>query len=62
LSKDKINSCKEKIIIMGGIGLFLSSFLPVFPDPYYHREKVDFWTWLGREINESRTGERRLRR
>jgi len=58
------DSCKEKIAVITAAGLLISSvFLPVFPDPFYHIEKVNFWTWLGREIEELRTGERkRLRK
>jgi len=27
-------------------------------DPYFHREKVNFWTWAKREINELLSFER----
>ena len=53
-------SNREKVAVVVGSGLLLASiFLPVFRDPFYHEEKVDFWTWLGREIWELRFGEKR---
>lgn len=33
------------------------SFLPLFLDPFYHEEKVNFWVWLIREIEEIESGE-----
>lgn len=46
--------------IGGGIFLilFFVSIQPVFLDPYYHKEKVTFWLWLQREIDELLHGER----
>ena len=52
-------SKREKIAVVAGTGLLLLSLLPVLPDPFYHVEKVSFWTWLGREIYELRYGEKR---
>lgn len=46
--------------IIFGIFLFLCivSVFPWFLDPYFHKQRVDFWVWLKREINELFTGER----
>ena len=43
------------VLALSAFGL---SWLPIFPDPYYHVEHVNFWEWLYREINEVLTGER----
>jgi hypothetical protein len=52
---------KETWAILGVVGLF-ASFLPILPDPYFHVERVNFWEWAIREINEVLYGERaRLR-
>jgi hypothetical protein len=44
------------------MGLFLmfcvGSVLELWPDPYYHREYVNFWEWLKRELIEEVTYER----
>ena len=49
---------KEKaVMVLVGGGLLVLSFLPVLPDPYYHEEKVCFWVWVQREIDELRHGE-----
>jgi len=53
-------SSKEKIVVVAGTSLLLVSvFLPVFSDPFYHEEKVDFWTWVGRELYELVYGEKK---
>ena len=39
--------------------LTIGSFLPVFVDPFYHVERVNFWVWLQREIWELQYGEMR---
>ena len=52
---------REALIVLGG-GALLLSFFPIIPEPYYHIERVNFWEWLMREIEEVLTGERaRLR-
>lgn len=52
---------KEAVIVLGA-GALLLSFAPIIPEPYYHVERVNFWEWLMREIEEVLTGERaRLR-
>ena len=38
--------------------LLVVSILPLFEDPYFHRSKVDFWTWLKRELVELKEGEK----
>ena len=52
-------SRREKVAVVAGLTLLLASLLPVLPDPFYHQERVSFWTWLGREILELRYGEKR---
>jgi hypothetical protein len=49
----------ERIALLLGLGFvgFLS-LQPIFPDPYYHKEKVNFWTWAYREIDELLHGEK----
>jgi len=27
-------------------------------DPYYHKERVNFWTWCKRELTELKEGEK----
>ena len=51
---------KHLIIIVAAIAItvYLALTLKVFPDPYYHMEKVTFIEWLRREIIELLTGER----
>lgn len=52
---------KEALIVLGAGGLLIS-FIPFIPEPYYHVERVNFWEWAMREIEEVLTGERaRLR-
>lgn len=46
---------KKHIVILGV--LYALSFLPVFPDPYTHKEPVCFWVWLWKEIYEVYHGE-----
>lgn len=46
----------EAIVILAIVLTVLS--LPIFPDPYYHKEKVNFWVWLIREIDELIHGEK----
>ena len=48
---------KKKIyLIVGGV-LVVVSFIPILPDPYYHKERVNFWVWCWREIDELLHGE-----
>lgn len=46
------------ILISAGAGLLVASWLPIFPDPFYHQDKICFWEWLRREIYEVLYGER----
>jgi hypothetical protein len=39
--------------------LFGASMNPMFPDPYYHVERVNFWEWCRREIDELLHGEKK---
>lgn len=48
---------KETFIVLGAGGL-LVSFIPFIPEPYYHVDRVNFWEWIIREINEVLYGER----
>ena len=49
----------EKWLIGISAAVFgLLSLQPIFLDPYYHEEKVCFWEWLAREIDELVHGER----
>lgn len=48
---------KEALLVLGG-GALIVSFLPIMRDPYYHVERVNFWEWSMREIEEVLTGER----
>jgi hypothetical protein len=41
-----------------GVFLLFVSLLPILPDPYWHQERVNFWIWLIREIDELLHGER----
>jgi len=36
---------------------FVLSFLEVWDEPYYHKRKVDFWTWASHEAWELQHGE-----
>lgn len=51
---------KNKVLIVLAVGLLIVGILSlsIFSDPYYHKEKVSFWTWLQREIDEELHGER----
>lgn len=40
------------------LALLVVSVLPLFEDPYIHRNKVDFWLWLKRELVELKEGEK----
>lgn len=46
------------IVAVIAIVVYLALTLKVFPDPYYHTERVSFVEWLKREIIELLTGER----
>jgi hypothetical protein len=48
----------KNIIILIIFCLLALSVLDLLPDPYYHRSKVNFWTWAKREIIEALTFER----
>jgi hypothetical protein len=50
---------KWQLALLIILALFLGlSFLPLFPDPDYHFEKVNFWEWLKREIHKLLHGEK----
>lgn len=49
---------KHTRIIIILLGLIVLSCLPLFKDPYYHRERINFWQWAHREIVETLTHER----
>lgn len=50
---------KEALTVLGsGAFVLILSFLPVIRDPYYHVERVNFWEWAAREIQELITSER----
>ena len=34
------------------------SVLPLWKEPFFHRDKVDFWEWLKRELVEMVEGEK----
>lgn len=36
----------------------VAAWIPIFPDPFYHEERVSFWVWLQREIYELFYGEK----
>jgi len=38
--------------------LILLGFLRIWPDPFYHKERVSFYLWAAREVEELYTGER----
>jgi hypothetical protein len=38
--------------------LFVLSVFDLLVDPYFHRERVNFWTWLKRELIEEVEGEK----
>jgi len=48
----------KNYVVFGIVALFLISLLPLFDDPFYHREKVNFWVWAKREITELIEGEK----
>jgi len=48
-----------KILCLLFFGFCFLSVLDVFPDPYYHKTKVNFWVWCARELDEELHGERR---
>lgn len=41
-----------------GISIFAVSWLPIFPDPFFHEKRVNFWVWLQRELYEFFYGEK----
>lgn len=43
------------VIIALLLGLW---FLEIFPDPYYHEEHVNLYTWIWRELDELLHGEK----
>jgi hypothetical protein len=49
---------KEEIIVGFVLVLLVLSVFDLLKDPYYHREKVNFWVWAKRELNEELTFER----
>ena len=36
---------------------FIIGWLPIFPEPFYHKDRVSFYEWLRREIYELQYGE-----
>lgn len=46
-----------EVLVPLSIALIILS-LPIFPDPYHHKEKVNFWVWLVREVDELIHGEK----
>jgi hypothetical protein len=49
---------KEDVIVGLVLVLLVLSVFDLLNDPYFHREKVNFWTWAKREIWEELTFER----
>ena len=50
---------KAKDLMMALLLVFcVVSVLPLFRDPYFHRDRVDFWSWLTRELYEESHGEK----
>lgn len=33
--------------------------LPLWPDPYHHKKRVNFWLWAYRELDELLHGEKK---
>jgi len=52
------DNMKEKIIVGLVLVLLVLSVFDLLDDPYFHREKVNFWVWAKRELNELLTFER----
>ncbi len=48
----------KKIFVLFLLGLIVVSCFDLFPDPYFHRERVNFWEWAHREIVEALSHER----
>lgn len=46
------------LVVLVGVVLIGAYYLEVFPDPYYHKTRVNIYTWLWREIDELIHGER----
>lgn len=40
------------------VSLLVLSVFPVWSEPYYHKYRVNFWTWAHREIIELFEGEK----
>lgn len=54
-----IHKHREALGIVSVIVFLLAlSFFPLFLDPYAHKEKVCFWVWVKRELDEALHGER----
>jgi len=49
---------KELLILLFFVVVVGAWTVPVFPDPYYHIERVTFAEWAYREIDELIHGER----
>jgi len=49
---------KEEIFVGFCLVLLVLSVFDLFSDPYFHRERVNFWVWAKREIIEELTYER----
>jgi len=49
---------KEAVIVGLVLVLLVLSVHDLLQDPYFHREKVNFWVWAKREINELLSFER----
>lgn len=56
----KLDLKKHSKAVLFIVAIFLAglSFMPLFDDPYHQEtDKVNFWTWLIREIDELIFGE-----
>jgi len=49
---------KKKTTLFLFLVLGLLSLIPMFPDPFYHEQKVNFWVWIYREVQELLHGEK----
>ena len=49
---------KEEWFWIGLVFVCFANFVPVFPDPFYHTERVTLFEWVRREIYELLYGEK----
>lgn len=40
--------------------VILWGLIPAWPDPWWHQQRLPFWVWLGRELEELQQGEREI--